>query len=216
MARTVAEHHVDEQPLSTATSSALEDCTVIPPEPIPDDGSGDDTRDPFGFRGVAADPELIRQAEGVVLRRKGWGKLARLCPNCRWLFTAADKVLRLLSAKPKVIGWNSEENRVPATAQKEEFGVRQAAGMTKSWTRPELVACYVLFVPTPRSPIRRAPKELLNIVLLGWYSSATSSTSTPSSTLVPWKTLWHIIPFSGKFRVGSWRFPGSSSTPSES
>jgi len=143
-----AEEHGASQSTSAAASSALGDCVSIPPEPIPDNDSQADDRDPFGIRGVTADADTIRRAEGAMLRRKGWGPLARRCPNCGWLFTAADKVLRLLSAKPKVIGWNSEENRFVAT-QKEEGGVRRAAGMTMSWTRPELIACYVLSAPSP-------------------------------------------------------------------
>ncbi|KAA8902233.1 hypothetical protein FN846DRAFT_986980 [Sphaerosporella brunnea] len=101
--------------------------------------------DPFGFEGTAACSDAVRRFNAALSKRKRLKEGEHTCQKCRWLVSATAGTARLISSKPRVIGWNSEHNRV-AGSDPEEMGARNAAGMTKSWTRPELIACYVLLV----------------------------------------------------------------------
>jgi hypothetical protein len=100
--------------------------------------------DPFGYRGTVACGDVIRNFEEQLARRKKTGEAERSCQRCSWLFSATAGTAQLLSAKPRVIGWNAENNRVVGS-DPEEMGARKAAGMTRSWKRPELIACYILY-----------------------------------------------------------------------
>ena len=136
---------------STASETDAEARTFasILPEPIYDDASRNNEDvlrecgpDPFGYVGTAVCNTVTQQFEESIANRRLWHSSKRSCPSCSWMVSMAQGVLRFLSAKPRVIGWNCEDCNMKH--EKEEMGAVTAAGMTKSWRKPELIACYVL------------------------------------------------------------------------
>lgn len=116
--------------------------------------------DPFGFRGTTAFGDAVERMERDIDRRRKARNYSFPCAACpQRLVVVFRGVAHALSATPKVIGWNADG---VADAQadnnnddydhdkddddEEEPGSLRAAGMTKSWTRTELVFCYTLCV----------------------------------------------------------------------
>lgn len=119
--------------------------------------------DPFGFRGTTAFGDAVERMERDIDRRRHSRNYSFPCAACpKGLVAVFRGVAHALSATPKAIGWNADGVAHVADAQadnnddyddhdkddddEEEPGSLRAAGMTKSWTRTELVFCYTLCV----------------------------------------------------------------------
>jgi hypothetical protein len=103
-------------------------------------------RDPFGFLETSPDCETARKRDNYVELRRGWSSSMKP-PVPSWFKKVIKLCLYILSVKPRVIGWNSGGDDGPILdSEIEDIGVQNAAGMTKTWTYPELISCYILWV----------------------------------------------------------------------
>jgi hypothetical protein len=102
-------------------------------------------QDPFGFQGTTVCREAVDRIEHEIDKRRRWTRRRYSCSYPRWLILIIAGTVHVLSASPKVIGWNAEGNRGSILDfDDEEMGTLRAAGMTKSWNKAELIASYIL------------------------------------------------------------------------
>jgi hypothetical protein len=102
-------------------------------------------QDPFGFQGTTVCREAVDRIEREIDRRRRWSRRKYSCSCPRWLLSTVDRTVHILSASPKVIGWNAEGNRETILdAHDEEIGTLRAAGMSRSWNKAELITSYIL------------------------------------------------------------------------
>jgi len=102
-------------------------------------------QDPFGFQGTTVCREAVDRIEREIDRRRRWSRRKYSCSCPRWLLSTVDRTVQILSASPKVIGWNAEGNRETILdAHDEEIGTLRAAGMSRSWNKAELITSYIL------------------------------------------------------------------------
>ena len=152
--------------------------------------------DPFGFRGTMAFGDAVERMERDIDRRRHWigprhySSPRAACP--KWLVAIFSGVSHALSASPKAIGWNADlvahrsteradddndnDDKDDDNGEEEESGSLKAAGMTKSWTRTELVFCYTLCVN---------PSVLSWLALCSSHSVPSIQLTRPAPNLIP-------------------------------
>ncbi|KAL7266846.1 hypothetical protein RUND412_010590 [Rhizina undulata] len=102
--------------------------------------------DPFGFQSASPTSEAQLRAEQVT-RRRGKDLFRRgddnLNPFCRTL-------TRIFTMSAYEGNWSEDDQRAARKSARsdlgEDPGTRKAAGMTRSWSRPDLIASYIMLV----------------------------------------------------------------------